>query len=404
VRTSYYVGPQFDRALEDFITVKKQIPTEMEVIQKESEDQVGDREQILGEGGGEDQAEGMEIWDSDNDSPANIPVLDVYRLQKVIAKVNSNMFMELFEMDRALNRKDYRKGLEHAKQYLEQFVFGVYNGYYKVDYVITNNDLTQFITDMTSLEGFPYTLAQFEELMATCEGISFQAPELDTTLRENYALLQEFYRTMQSYIYSDSLSEAETYPPHDEEGSPPITHKSSSPDKIQEYKDRLLSHLSELGISRWVTSMSEFILSFEPLIRNTEKFANRFRNQIIDYHAATIGTSSSSKDVPERIKELNLPSVLEQKLIRFNKIRNDLTHDLQELKEKEELEMYETYFIFVTYLIDSTFDQAQEPSLNKELGNILQDYFTEPFIQDTELCAIIRKAVVAYFTRMKGES
>jgi len=201
VRTSYYVGPQFDKALEDFITVKKQIPTEMDIIQQESATPIEKIEKILGT-----SAESEQIKEISNKT---ISYLDKYRFQKVVAKVNSEMFMELFEIDRALNRKDYRSGLERAKEYLERFIFGVYNGYYKVDYVITNQDLTQFITDMTNLQGFPYTFEQFEDLKSIFEGISFQEYNLEETLKTAYEKLQNFYNKMQSYIYSDSDSEEE---------------------------------------------------------------------------------------------------------------------------------------------------------------------------------------------------
>jgi hypothetical protein len=173
----------------------------MDIIQQESATPIEKIEKILGTSAESEQIEEI--------SNKTISYLDKYRFQKVVAKVNSEMFMELFEIDRALNRKDYRSGLERAKEYLERFIFGVYNGYYKVDYVITNQDLTQFITDMTNLQGFPYTFEQFEDLKSIFEGISFQEYNLEETLKTAYEKLQNFYNKMQSYIYSDSDSEEE---------------------------------------------------------------------------------------------------------------------------------------------------------------------------------------------------
>lgn len=191
VRTSYYVGPQFDKALEDFITIKKQIPTEVDIIQQESDTTI---EEILG--ARED--------DSNNYvKPQITPSLDINRLKEVIARINSGMFMELFEMDRAINRKDYRNGLEKAKQFIDNFIFSVYNGYYNVNYVITNKDLKTFVTNITNSRGFPYTSDQFNEYISLSEGISFQEGNLEQTLKSFYNRLQEFYNTMQSYVYSN---------------------------------------------------------------------------------------------------------------------------------------------------------------------------------------------------------
>ena len=108
VRTSYYVGPQFDTALEDYINVKNQMPTDIEMIQEESEYPPNLQESITSKSS-----------------------IDPHKLKEMIArKIGNTLIFDLFEIYRAINLKDYRVGLEKAKEYISHFIFQLYNEYY----------------------------------------------------------------------------------------------------------------------------------------------------------------------------------------------------------------------------------------------------------------------------------
>ncbi len=200
VRTSYFVGPQFDKALDDFIKVKKQIPAEMEILQQESD--ISNKSLI----DIPQPSNNLLMKDNSISSPKKIieSALNQLKLKEVMARaIGDTLFFDLFEIFRAMSHKDYRTGLEIVKQYLDHFIFQVYNNYYKVDYVITKEDLDQFIVDMTHTKGFPYSNENFNEFLDLCRGISFQEDNLEQIIKNAYEQLELFHNTIKDYIYSN---------------------------------------------------------------------------------------------------------------------------------------------------------------------------------------------------------
>lgn len=200
IRTSYFVGPQFDKALEDFIKVKKQIPPEIEVLQQESNATI---DSIIGV---PKPANKLDIKETPISTPRRIieSVLDQRKLKEVIARaIGDTLFFDLFEIFRAISHKDYRTGLEIVKQYLDHFIFQVYNSYYKVDYIITKEDLDQFIVDMTHTKDFPYSYKQFNGFVELCRGISFHEDNLEQTIKNAYKQLEALHNAIKDYIYSN---------------------------------------------------------------------------------------------------------------------------------------------------------------------------------------------------------
>ncbi len=186
IRTSYYVGPQFDKALEDYIQVKKQISPTVEVIQQ--------------------QSDGVILPDNpiSDRSLLSKTTLDSHKLQEVIAKeIGETLFFDLFEIYKAINHKDYRTGLEKAQEYLTHFIFQVYNEYYDVDYVITKSDLERFISDLTHSKGFPFSYDEFKKYMNLCESICFTEDNLEETIQTIYTQLEMIHNKIKNYIYSN---------------------------------------------------------------------------------------------------------------------------------------------------------------------------------------------------------
>ena len=182
IRTSYYVGPKFDTALNDYIQVKKQIAPEVEIIQHESNDS-------------------NTIFSKISTKKSSI---EPHKLKRVIASVfGETLFLNLFEIYKAINRKDYRVGLEKAKDYLNHFIFQLYNEYYDVDYVITKNDLEDFIYEITSSKDFPFNYDEFKKYLMLCENISFSDENLEKTIQTIYDQLDLIHTKIKNYVYSN---------------------------------------------------------------------------------------------------------------------------------------------------------------------------------------------------------
>ena len=181
VRTSYYVGPQFDLALEDYINIKNQIPPDIEIIQKESE-----------------YAPNLPGSITSKSS------IDPFKLKEMIARqIGDTLILDLFEIYRAINHKDYRMGLEKAKNFISHFIFQLYNDYYDVDYLITKKDLDDFIFDITNSKNFPFNYEEFRDYMTLCEQISFNDNDLEKVILTLYKQLETFHNKIKSYIYSN---------------------------------------------------------------------------------------------------------------------------------------------------------------------------------------------------------
>jgi len=181
-RISYFVGPKFDTALEDYLQVKRQIPTEIEIIQQDFQSK--------------DVSESISSIDCKTS-------IDSHKLKEVIAKqIGGTLFFDLFEIYRAMGHKDYRGGLEKAKDFLTHFIFQLYNEYYNVDYVITNKDLEEFIYEITNSKDFPFNYDDFKKYMHLCESISFTDDNLENKIQDIYNKLEMIHNRINNYIYS----------------------------------------------------------------------------------------------------------------------------------------------------------------------------------------------------------
>lgn len=169
--------------------------------------------------------------------------------------------------------------------------------------------------------------------------------------------------------------------------------KKVVPYKVSDYRVRLIRHLKKQKIPKWLNSVKKCILSFDPLIRNKEKFVDEFWGRLEEYHKRTIGIQRDN--MPDKIRDLNLPQFIEERLINLNKIRNKKVHQRYELSEQQEFSFYFTYFLLLSHKIDIGF--SRNPQHDDSIKEILKDYFITPFEGDVKLCKCIKEAVNDYF-------
>jgi hypothetical protein len=154
----------------------------------------------------------------------------------------------------------------------------------------------------------------------------------------------------------------------------------------------LIHHLKNLKIPKWINSIRKCILSFDPLIRNKEKFVDEFWGRLEEYHKI-VGIPRES--MPEKIKDLCLPKFIEEKLINLNKIRNKKAHQRYELSEQDEFDFYYVYILLLTHKIYITF--SGNPQYDNIMIQLLKEFFVSPLKGDSKLCSCIKEAVTVYF-------
>ena len=166
-----------------------------------------------------------------------------------------------------------------------------------------------------------------------------------------------------------------------------------------DYKSRLIHHLKNQNIPKWLNSVRKCILSFDPLIRNKEKFVDEFWGRLEEYHKKKVGIQR--ENMPEKIRDLSFPKFIEEKLINLNKIRNKKVHQRYELSEEQEFAFYFSYFLLLTHKIFISFSGT--PQYDNHMMQILKDFFISPLKGDLKLCSCILDAVNFYFERIKRE-
>ncbi len=112
-------------------------------------------------------------------------------------------------------------------------------------------------------------------------------------------------------------------------------------------KNDIKTTLDELRISEWGAKYNAW--KNEKTIDSFKFFTQFISN--LDNHYKSIFKNDINKDMPEKIRELNLPKDLENLLLEVNRIRNKMIHNDYELKESDEIVIDDAYFNLMFYLI-----------------------------------------------------
>jgi len=118
-------------------------------------------------------------------------------------------------------------------------------------------------------------------------------------------------------------------------------------EKVDDIKRRIKGALDEVNFDHWATPYRQWkqaknVDSFKFLIlffTDLEEFCN---SQVEDF---------KNKEMPEKIKALNLPTELEVLVESIRELRNKIAHEVYELKEDEEELVEKTFIDFMYYLV-----------------------------------------------------
>ncbi|MFX1366944.1 MAG: hypothetical protein ACFFCE_19870 [Promethearchaeota archaeon] len=112
-------------------------------------------------------------------------------------------------------------------------------------------------------------------------------------------------------------------------------------------KNKIINALDEINLNAWSQDLNDWkaekIESF--------KFFVRLISSLDGYYKIRKKNENNKKEMPEKIKELNLPNELKEKLINMNHLRNKAVHDGYELNQDEVLNCYDGMVEFLEYII-----------------------------------------------------
>ena len=134
---------------------------------------------------------------------------------------------------------------------------------------------------------------------------------------------------------------------YDVRGKPYMDHSDYFIEKVDTIKKEIKNSLDEVNFDHWGIPYKEWKKDKEV---DTFKFIIRFYTNITDYINSQV-EDSSNKDMPQKIQELSLPTMLEDLLRDILELQNKVSHHVYELEEDEE-ELVERAFIqFIYYLV-----------------------------------------------------
>ncbi|MFX0178497.1 MAG: hypothetical protein ACFE85_19970, partial [Candidatus Hodarchaeota archaeon] len=177
IRTSYSVGSQFQKALDDYFCTQHEVREIPEIEMLESE------------------ASSEEI----PMSPLAISEEEQTQFLDVLAKeMSDSLYWELFTLHKHIVRENTKEIAEIATNFVKRFFHRLYNRYYNVNYAVIDRDIENFINFMTHIKGFPFSKNELNGYIKDYTRVS--ETEQLVYYSRLYQQLSDFFTKIQNFI------------------------------------------------------------------------------------------------------------------------------------------------------------------------------------------------------------
>lgn len=129
-------------------------------------------------------------------------------------------------------------------------------------------------------------------------------------------------------------------------------------EKVDNIKRKIKDALDKINFNHWGAPYKEWKTDKNV---DTFKFLIRFYTNLKDYTNSQV-ENYNNKEMPEKIRELNLPSMLVELLGDILKLHEKLIHNVYQLNEEEEDLVEKTFIQFMYYIVGK---QLKPLNLNK---------------------------------------
>jgi len=185
LRTSYSIGRQYEKALEDYYLSEKDTVANVsfDVIETDSAS-------IL---------DFNDFTERESERKNNYEI----KFKIMVAKeIGDTLNWDLFQMHKSIIRRDFLKCIELLTSYYKKFFYRLYNRLYNVNYAVTSADIEKFFEEIDNIKEFPYTSDQLKEIINLSENISLEKGDPEQISNEMYNKCTEFFNRIQNYVYS----------------------------------------------------------------------------------------------------------------------------------------------------------------------------------------------------------
>ena len=183
IGTSYKVGDKFQVALQDYFETKKNSPTDisLEVVEQEI-----DRQQ------------------ANNDitrifTPKKSVFQDV-EFEEVLVRHLSDVFYYLFQCYTLIKNKEFEQAIQIERQVIRQCLLGLYKELYPVNYIVSDDDLEQFIVLLCREKMLPFTPEELTGYLQLDSQTNLEEMTLEEYALELYKKIQEFFDAIQKFL------------------------------------------------------------------------------------------------------------------------------------------------------------------------------------------------------------
>jgi len=175
MRTSFAVGPHYERALKDYYDSRDSSTIIYEPVELESE------------------------------SREDLEILDSFKLRNALSKHFAPiLYYEYFLMHKNMNHKKYENILKIARELLPKFLHIIYQEYYGVNYPSTIENWLKFTDMFGNLERFPFTGEDLRQFLTSCNIIEVNNPiRLVETCKNSYEMYSTIFDGFRQYVEGD---------------------------------------------------------------------------------------------------------------------------------------------------------------------------------------------------------
>ncbi len=180
IRTSYSVGDQLDRAIEDYYQIKADMEVAVDVLEKESKEPVDYKKAF------QEQKRSY--------------IIKKKNLKEAFAREFSDLYWIIFKAHSFINHKEYRNALKIQHNLIKKYLMSVYKHFYNADYLVTSKDLEKFITEISKDPDILFTQEELHKYLDKYQVINFDEENLKELAIKMYTYYSQFFEKIQLYI------------------------------------------------------------------------------------------------------------------------------------------------------------------------------------------------------------
>jgi hypothetical protein len=189
LRTSYAVGPHYDKALNDYFNTKN------DVIIEKIDDSGSSKEDITS------------LFSPNTRMEAN----KSEEFNNLLAKEMSDLYFDMFQIYKYINKDEVQLAVKIEKDFVKKFLINLYKKIYHVNYIITDNDLENFILYLCDHKMLPFTRDELKSYLKRTLGLDLSNQDDLSKATEIYTLLSKgFFDKIQKYLTEYSLNDSST--------------------------------------------------------------------------------------------------------------------------------------------------------------------------------------------------